>query len=203
MTTFRFSLLNSHFYIPTVDFATVAVTTPYYLQANGRVEWLNGSLVQMIAKLSQEHPDAWTEHLPTALLILQARINRGTGFSPSTLAFETPDSVTGVEQGKLWSRVPKKPPLVTTPSLDQWCAKAQEIKHKQIEGGTKHLKARYTVGDPVYTLNPNSAKLDPNHLGPFKIAAVCNNHTYQLKDAQGNTKKLHHNCLRPCCAIPT
>ncbi|KAJ9063948.1 hypothetical protein DSO57_1035550 [Entomophthora muscae] len=55
---------------------------------------------------------------------------------------------------------------------------------------------------PVYTLNPNSAKLEPNHLGPFKIAAVYDNHTYQLKDAQGNTKKLHHDCLRPCRAIP-
>ncbi|KAJ9065416.1 hypothetical protein DSO57_1019891 [Entomophthora muscae] len=40
---------------------------------------------------------------------------------------------------------------VPTPSLDQWRAKAQEIEHKQIAGGTKHLKARYTVGDPVYT----------------------------------------------------
>ncbi|KAJ9082115.1 hypothetical protein DSO57_1007447 [Entomophthora muscae] len=73
----------------------------------------------------------------------------------------------------------------------------------KIAGGTKYLKARYAVGDPVYTLNPNSAKLEPNHLGPFKIAEVYENHTYQLEDAQGNTKKLHHDCLRPCCAIPT
>ncbi|KAJ9064201.1 hypothetical protein DSO57_1032956 [Entomophthora muscae] len=94
-------------------------------------------------------------------------------------------------------------PTPVTPSLDQWRAKAWEIKHKQIEGGTKHLEARYAIGDPVYTLNPNSAKLEPNHLGPFKIAAVYDNHTYQLEDAQGNTKKLHHDCLRPCHAIPT
>ncbi|KAJ9050067.1 hypothetical protein DSO57_1017904 [Entomophthora muscae] len=154
--------------------------------------------------ISQEHPNtAWTEHLPTALLILQARINRGTGFSPSTLAFGKPDSLTGVEQGKLQSNVPDKPPLVTTPSLDQWCAKAWEIKHKQIAGGTKHLEARYAVGDPIYTLNPNSTKLEPNHLGLFKVVAVYNNQIYQLEDAQGNTKKLYHNCLRPCCAIPT
>ncbi|KAJ9068033.1 hypothetical protein DSO57_1032864 [Entomophthora muscae] len=52
------------------------VTTPYHPQANGCVEQLNSSLVQLIAKLLQEHPNtAWTEHLPTALLILQARIN--------------------------------------------------------------------------------------------------------------------------------
>ena len=87
------------------------VTTPYHPKANGRVEQLNGSLVQLIAKLSQEHPNtAWTEHLPTTLLILQARINRGTGFSPSILAFGTPDSLMWVEQGKLWSTVPGNPP---------------------------------------------------------------------------------------------
>ncbi|KAJ9048201.1 hypothetical protein DSO57_1037395 [Entomophthora muscae] len=102
----------------------------------------------------------------------------------------------------LQHKVPNKPPS-ETPSLDQWRAKAQEIKHKQIAGRTKHLKARYAIGDPVYTLNPNSAKLEPNHLGPFKVAAVYDNHTYQLEDAQGNTKKLHHNCLHPCRAIPT
>ncbi|KAJ9063504.1 hypothetical protein DSO57_1000085 [Entomophthora muscae] len=38
------------------------VTTPYHPQANGRVEHLNGSLVQLIAKLSQEHPNTvWPE----------------------------------------------------------------------------------------------------------------------------------------------
>ncbi|KAJ9068725.1 hypothetical protein DSO57_1025789 [Entomophthora muscae] len=82
------------------------------------------------------------------------------------------------KQGKLQSKVPDKPPLVPTPSLDQWRAKAREIKHKRIAGGTKHLKARYAVGGPVHTLNPNSAKLEPNHLGPFRVAAVYNNHTY-------------------------
>ncbi|KAJ9078184.1 hypothetical protein DSO57_1009358 [Entomophthora muscae] len=93
-------------------------------------------------------------------------------------------------------------PLLTTPSLNQWRAKAQEIEHKQIEGGTKHLESRYAVGDPVYTLNPNSAKLDPNHLGPFKVAVVYDNHTYQLKDAQGNTKKLHIIACAPAMPSP-
>ncbi|KAJ9048754.1 hypothetical protein DSO57_1031639 [Entomophthora muscae] len=60
------------------------VTTSYHPQANGRLECLIGFLVQLIAKLSQEHPNtAWPKHLPTTLLILQARINCGTGFSPA------------------------------------------------------------------------------------------------------------------------
>ncbi|KAJ9076528.1 hypothetical protein DSO57_1025329 [Entomophthora muscae] len=34
MATFRFSLLNSHFYIPTVNFATVAIPTTANLRAS-------------------------------------------------------------------------------------------------------------------------------------------------------------------------
>ncbi|KAJ9060174.1 hypothetical protein DSO57_1033715 [Entomophthora muscae] len=94
-------------------------------------------------------------------------------------------------------------PLVDYPSLSQRCAKARDIEHKRIEGGIKHLEARYAVGDPIYALNPNLAKLEPNYLGPFKMAAVYDNHTYQFEDAQGNTKRLHHNCLHPCLATPT
>ncbi|KAJ9064905.1 hypothetical protein DSO57_1025432 [Entomophthora muscae] len=160
---------------------------------------------------SQERAPAYSRNpLPSAsqqargtVKQFPTRINRGTGFSPNILAFGIPDGLTGVEQGKLRSKIPDKPPLVPTPSLDQWRTKARKIKHKRIAGGTKHLEARYAVGDPVYTLNPNSAKLEPNHLGPFKVAAIYDSHTYQLEDAQGNTKKLHHNCLRPCRAIPT
>ncbi|KAJ9073837.1 hypothetical protein DSO57_1012374 [Entomophthora muscae] len=176
-------------------------TTP---QANRNVENLNGSLVQLLTKLSQEHPNTtWTEHLPITLLILSARINCGTDFSPSALAFGTPDGLKEVEQGKLWTTVPNQPPLVTTPFLSQWCAKSQDIEHKQIEGDKKHLEVRYTVGDPIYALNPNLTKLEPNYLGPFKIATVYDNHTYKLEDSQENTKTLHHNRLHPCCAIPT
>ncbi|KAJ9058054.1 hypothetical protein DSO57_1016394 [Entomophthora muscae] len=91
---------------------------------------------------------------------------------------------------------------IPTTSLSQWHAKAQGIKHKQIERG-KHLEARYTIGDPIYALNPNSAKLKPNHMRPFNIATVYDSHTYQLEDAQGNTKKLHHDCVYLFCAIPT
>ncbi|KAJ9056604.1 hypothetical protein DSO57_1031289 [Entomophthora muscae] len=94
-------------------------------QAKRRIEHLNDSLVQLIAKISQEHPNtAWTEHLLTVLLILQARVNCGTGFSPSTLAFRTLDGLMGVKQGNLRSTAPAKPPLITTLSLIQWRAKA-------------------------------------------------------------------------------
>ncbi|KAJ9050353.1 hypothetical protein DSO57_1015178 [Entomophthora muscae] len=71
----------------------------------------------------QKHPNSdWTEHLPTALLILQARINCGTGFSPSALAFGTPDGFTGVEKRKPWSTVPEKPSYnypITNPMVRQ------------------------------------------------------------------------------------
>ncbi|KAJ9088682.1 hypothetical protein DSO57_1020735 [Entomophthora muscae] len=58
------------------------------------------------------------------------------------------------------------------------------------------------LGFPVVCLC-RASEHDTNHLGTFKIAVVYDNHTYQLKDVQGNTKKFCHDCLRPCCAILT
>ncbi|KAJ9052060.1 hypothetical protein DSO57_1037975, partial [Entomophthora muscae] len=40
----------------------------YYL-ANGCVEWLNGSLVQSLAKLTTRRPEDWYKQLLTALLV--------------------------------------------------------------------------------------------------------------------------------------
>ncbi|KAJ9085010.1 hypothetical protein DSO57_1018294 [Entomophthora muscae] len=139
----------------------------------------------------------WCSYLPNYLTSTQIppgpnispllfRINCGTGFSPSALAFGTPNELAGIEQRNLWSSVPT-------------C----NIEQEWIKGATKHLKARYSLGNPVFALNPNSTKLEPNHTGPFKIASVYNNHSYQLEDAQLNPKTLHHDCLHPCCAIPT
>ncbi|KAJ9070675.1 hypothetical protein DSO57_1005203 [Entomophthora muscae] len=96
------------------------------------------------------------------------------GFSPSALVFGSSDGLTGVEQGRLQSTVPRKPPLVTTPSLSQWRAKDCNIEQEQIKGGL------------------NTSRQDNAY----------NNHMYQLEDTQENTKTLHHDCLCPCHAIP-
>lgn len=65
------------------------VTTSYHPQSNGRVERLNGSLVHLLSKMVQDDPKReWDQYLPAVLLALRARINRGTVFSPVTLAFD-------------------------------------------------------------------------------------------------------------------
>ncbi|KAJ9089850.1 hypothetical protein DSO57_1008809 [Entomophthora muscae] len=121
----------------------------------------------------------------------------------STLVFGTPDGLAGVKQGKLWPTVPRKSPLVAISSLSQRHIKDCNIEQEQIKGATKNLEARYAMSDPVYALNPNSANLKINYTEPLKIGAVYNYYTYQLKEAQGNTKTLHHDCLCSCCTIPT
>ncbi|KAJ9060804.1 hypothetical protein DSO57_1026852 [Entomophthora muscae] len=118
---------------------------------------------------TQENPN-------TALLVLRARINCGMGFSPSILVFGT---LNGLSR-KLQNTVSRKPPLTNNLSLTHWQAKVYNLEQEQIKEATRHLKARYAVSDPVYVLNPTLAKLEPNHLRPFKVAAVYDNHTYQL-----------------------
>ena len=44
-------------------------TTPYYAQANGCVERLNGVLLEMLKKLSDADVQTWTNHLSTTLMV--------------------------------------------------------------------------------------------------------------------------------------
>ena len=56
-------------------------TTPYHAQANGRVEHLNGVLLEMLKKLSNADVQTWHNHLKTALMVAQSGINRDLNVS--------------------------------------------------------------------------------------------------------------------------
>lgn len=63
--------------------------TPYHLQANGRVESINGSLTQDLAELTANSPRAWAQHLQTVLMVCWVCINPCTGVSHKRPSSET------------------------------------------------------------------------------------------------------------------
>lgn len=61
--------------------------TLYYPQAIGKVEHLNGSLVEIIIKLAESDQLNWSKYLEHALIVPCSRINHSTGYSSFKLTY--------------------------------------------------------------------------------------------------------------------
>ena len=62
-------------------------TTAYRPQANGKIERFNRTLVGMLKRAVEEHPDTWEETLPQVLMAYRSTIHSSTGYTPYRLAF--------------------------------------------------------------------------------------------------------------------
>ena len=78
------SKTQAYFSLDEIDYI---LTNPYYLQANGWVEHLNGALLQIPENLSTDNQKLWYKHLPTILMIIRAYINKNIKFSPFDIVY--------------------------------------------------------------------------------------------------------------------
>ena len=62
-------------------------TMPYNPQANGKVEWVNQTIIRMLGKLTSKQKDNWVPHLPTLLYAYNCTRSSITGYSPHYLMF--------------------------------------------------------------------------------------------------------------------
>ena len=176
------------------------VTTPYHPQSNGRIERLNGSLVEALSKLSADTPLDWPKHLPAALLTTRARTNRGTGYSPFELVYGSKPQTEHNKSGTLKLIKPTHIPA-TTAALQDVRQQADIADRKQMEKEFIPLINGHQVGDKVWVLNPDKSKLQPEKKGPYVVVVVHNNNTYTLRNPKGKLKRFHHDRLCPCHAF--
>ena len=62
-------------------------TTPYRPIANGQVERMNRTILQILRCFIQEQQEDWDLHLATVGMIIRSTVNRQTGFTPNFLMF--------------------------------------------------------------------------------------------------------------------
>ena len=63
------------------------LSTPYHAQSNGMVERFNGTLKNMLQKLTVDKPNSWDKLIPAVLFAFREIPNTTTGYPPFTLMY--------------------------------------------------------------------------------------------------------------------
>lgn len=91
-------------------------TTPYHPICNGVVERFNGTLKQMLRKLSHEPPRSWDRYLAPLLFAYREVPQSSLGFSPFELIYgrHVRDPLTVLKEGQRMRSVTKLRPRTIT-----------------------------------------------------------------------------------------
>ncbi|XP_038052264.1 uncharacterized protein LOC119724977 [Patiria miniata] len=184
-------------------------TTPYHPACNGLVERFNGTLKQMLRKMSTERPKDWDRYFGALLFAYREAPQASLGFSPFELLYgrtiRGPMSILR----DLWTGETKEEDTRTTYQyvidlknrLRETCELAQQSLNKAQIRQKKYYDKRsrdrqFKVGDEVLLLLPtDSNKLLLQWKGPFPVVAKQGNLDYQI-DMNGTVKTFHANLLK-------
>ena len=182
--------------------------TAYHPSANGIVERVNGTVVQILRTLTEDNPHIWCKMLGFAVLAYNTAINRVTEESPYYC---------------LYLKDPKLPydliasPMVPSYNVDntkeqviqmmqacyQRCQEKTEEnqKYEQRRQAPKSKIKQVQVGDKVYAKNiPRkglSKKLQPKYSGPWRVHKKISDVVLILKHVtSGKQCKIHTDRVR-------
>ncbi|XP_033733848.1 uncharacterized protein LOC117322984 [Pecten maximus] len=184
-------------------------TTPYHPMCNGLVERFNGTLKQMLRRMSAERPKDWDKFINALLFAYREVPQESLGFSPFELLYGR--SVRGpmMVLKELWTKnVPDEEVKSTyqyvmdlRERLEETCQLAKEhlkmAKGKQKKYFNRKSKVRQLkAGDKVLVLLPTKAnKLLMQWRGPFQVVERVGPSDYRV-NRDGKIKTLHVNLLK-------
>ncbi|XP_033729482.1 uncharacterized protein LOC117318627 [Pecten maximus] len=184
-------------------------TTPYHPQCNGLVERFNGTLKQMLRKMSAERPKDWDRYLNSLLFAYREVPQESLGFSPFEMLYGR--AVRGpmmILKELLTKEIPDDEIKTTyqyvidlKEKMEETCqiamehlkdAKVVQRRHFNRRAKSRELKA----GDKVLVLLPTKAnKLLLQWRGPFEVIEKVGAFDYRINQ-DGKTKTLHINLLK-------
>ncbi|KAK3085949.1 hypothetical protein FSP39_011202 [Pinctada imbricata] len=184
-------------------------TTPYHPMCNGLVERFNGTLKQMLKRMSAERPRDWDKYLNAVLFAYREVPQESLGFSPFELVYGRTVRGPMMILKELWTKEIQDPQVKSTyqyvidlrERLENTCRLARD----NLQKASKRYKVIYDrksrsrsmkEGDQVLVLLPtDNNKLLMQWKGPFKIVKKLNKVDYQI-NMQGKFKTFHANLLK-------
>jgi hypothetical protein len=156
-------------------------STPYHPQTNGLVENLNGTLINILRKLSLNHPTRWDDWISTALYAYRTKIHTTLKYTPYELLYGIlPRSTDPIQTiGKTLGEE-------RLASLDSKRDQAhQRLNKKQMKEWNPTIT--YQKGEYVLIRRVQKFKIQSQwYEKPYKIHRVHENNTYDLIDDEGN-----------------
>ena len=184
-------------------------STPYNPKCNGLVERFNGTIKQMLKRMTEERPKDWDRYLGPLLFAYRETPQESTGFAPFELLFGRTVRGPMTILKELWTNETTQSETKNTyqyvldlrDRLEKTCelaqnelAKSQDRYRKYYDRKTK--PRQYQVGDEVLLLLPSDAnKLLMQWKGPYPIVAKKSNMDYTI-DFGNRQKTFHINMLK-------
>ena len=204
---------ESHFFKRLCDMLEIAKTrtTPYRPSANGQVERMNRTILQILRCFIRGEQTDWDLHLGTVGTSIRATVNLQTGFTPNFLMLgrEVMQPIDLMFHAN--DRQATHPPRSYIERHCEAMRTAHQIARENLQQSQKRQKRdydmkteqnTYSVGDAVYKFNKavtvgQCSKLQPVWLGPWIVVEVISSVLYRITNRK-RSMVTHHDSLKLC-----
>ena len=190
-------------------------TSPYLPQSDGLVERLNRTILGILSKYVDDHPNDWDMYLDTVLAAYRTSVHNSTGFSPFQLIYgRQPRLPVDVALGSNSSHDPHL--LDYTEYLNSIQRRllhlSEEVEEQQTVSRARQAasypenpKYSYSTGDQVGLHEPARRrgpgyKLKRSWTGPFTVVSQKGPVNYLIRrssSSRAKTKLVHFDRLKP------
>jgi len=179
----------------------IMYSTPYHHQANGMVERLNRSLLNILRMYVDEKHDNWDEFIEQALFAYRTCKHSITGESPFKIMFSREPRLSVDNQFETMTFASEK--KISNEKIKNNLHTLAKRRKENYDFENRVKVRKFKTGEKVYWKKPQtkigtSAKLTPIWSGPFKIKKNVSNVNYEIEGCNKQTALVHINYLKKC-----